>query len=186
MSVERCAPRAHPWARHAAVIIGLVLLIVALVCARELWLRNSSSIHWESWVNPIVGTIGNATYQPWMLPAGFGAFLLGVFLLGVALRPRTRTHRALAPTVVATPGASTWMRPVDIARLLSATALTVPGVSNAASHVAGRTATVSVAARIPDADLSPEVETTLTALLAELGLDVTLRVRRRSSEEAKR
>ncbi|QGU03727.1 DUF6286 domain-containing protein [Corynebacterium comes] len=180
MSADRRPPRANPWARYAAVFLGLILLAVAVVCARELWLRNSRSIHWESWVNPIVMTIGNATFQPWMLPAGLGALLLGGFLVWVAVRPRTRTHRAVASE------ASVWMRPVDIARMLSGAALAVPGVATAASHVSGRSATVSITTGFGDADLSPAVDATLTPLLADLGLDLNLRVRRRPLEEANR
>lgn len=184
MSADHRAPRADPWARHAAVLIGLILLSTAVVCGRELWLRNSSSIRWESWVDPIMTTIGDATFRPWMLPAGVGALLLGGFLVWVAFRPRTRTHRALSPG--ASSGASVWMRPVDISRMLSGAALTVPGVATAAGHVAGRNVTVSITTGASDTDPSPMVTTALTSLLADLGLELNLRVRHRPLEEATR
>jgi hypothetical protein len=179
VSAEHLPPRATPWARPAAVAIGFLLLAVAVVCAREVWLRNSRSIHWESWVGPLVETVGNTTYQLWMLPAGGGAVLLGLFLVWVACRPRTPTHLPVGR------GATVWMRRVDIARMLSATARTVPGVATAASHVNGQTATVSVTGRVPDANLSPAVAAVLGPLLGELGLDLTLRVRQNSLEEVR-
>lgn len=179
MSAEHLPPRADPWARHAAVIIGLLLLAVAVICVREVWLRNSSSIHWQSWVGPLIETVGNTTYQLWMLPAGTAAMLLGLFLVWVAFRPRTRTHLPVGQ------GTSIWMRRVDIARMLSATARTVPGVATAASHVNGRTATVSVTGRVPDANLTPAVAAVLGPLLGQLGLDLTLRVRQSAPEEVR-
>lgn len=184
MSGDRRAPRANPWARYSAVVTGLVLLAVAAVCARELWLRNSSSIRWESWVDPVMLVVAGATFQPWMLPAGAGAVLLGGFLVWVAFRPRTRTHREL--TVSGSSGASVWVRPVDIARLLSAAALRVPGVVDAAGHVTGRGATVSVTAGPAVDDPSPAVDAALTRLLADLGLDLSVRVRLRSHEGVQR
>lgn len=179
MSAEQLPPRADPWARHAAVIIGLLLLAVAVICVREVWLRNSSSIHWQSWVGPLIETVGNTTYQLWMLPTGVGAALLGMLLVWVALRPRTRTHLSVRHRT------AVWMRRVDIARMLSATARTVPGVATAASHVNGRTATVSVTGRVPDANLTPAVAAVLGPLLGQLGLDLTLRVRQSAPEEVR-
>lgn len=179
MSAEHLPPRAHPWARHAAVVIGLLLLVTAVVCVREVWLRNSRSIHWESWVEPLIEMVGNTTYQLWMLPVGVGAALLGLFLVWVAFRPRSRTHLPVGR------GTAVWMRRVDIARMLSATARTVPGVATAASHVNGRTATVSVTGRVPDANISPAVAAALGPLLGHLGLDLTLRVRQNIPEEGR-
>lgn len=179
MSAEHLPPRATPWARPAAVLIGVLLLAVSVVCVREVWLRNSRTNHWESWVEPLVETVGNTTYQLWMLPAGIVAVLLGLFLVWVAFRPRTRTHLSVGR------GAAVWMRRVDIARMLSATARTVPGVATAASRVNGRTATVSITGRSPDANLSPAVAAVLSPLLGELGLDLTLRVRQGPLQEVR-
>lgn len=179
MSAEHLPPRADPWARPAVVVTGLLLLTVAVICVREVWLRNSRSIHWESWVEPLIETVGNATYQLWMLPAGAGAVLLGLFLVWVACRPRARTHLPVGR------GAVVWMRRVDIARMLSATARGVPGVASAASHVNGRTATVSVTGRAPDANLSPAVAAVLDPLLGRLGLDLALRVRENTPGEVR-
>jgi len=169
-------PRATPLARYVAILIGLALLVVAVLCGREIWLRNSRSIDWEPWADPIFRTIGNATYQPWMLPAGVIAAVLGVLLVWSAFRPRTRTHRRVQST------APVWMRPVDVSRMLCAAARTVPGVASAASHVSGDTAHVSVTGHRED--LAPLVDVALTPLLDSLGVGLTLQVRQRPLAES--
>ncbi len=164
-------PRATPLARYVAIVIGLALLVLAVLCGREIWLRNSRSIDWTPWAAPIFHTIGNATYQTWMLPAGVVAALLGVFLVWSAFRPRTRTHRRVRST------APVWMRPVDISRMLCAAARAVPGVASATSHVSGNTAHVSVTGHREG--LAPLVDATLLPLLKSLGIDLRLQVRQR-------
>lgn len=167
MSAE---PRATPVARYVAVLIGAALLSLAVVCGRELWLRNDDDADWRSWVDPAVMTVGEATFQPWMLPAAVVAILVAVILVWIAVRPRTRTHRQVASS------AGVWMRPVDIARMLTATARTVPGVSSAHSQVSGSSATVTVATHSGRTDVTEAVPAALAPLIDDLGLDLTLRV----------
>lgn len=169
------SPRATPSTRYVAIIIGLALLATAIVCGREIWLRNSNSIHWDPWVEPIIMTIGNATYQPWMLPAGSVVGVLGALLVWAALRPRSYTHRAVRSE------ASLWMRPVDISRLLSATARRVPGVTTAATRLSGSTAYVSVTGHRDD--LAPLVDAALTDTVSALGLGLSVRVRQEETNE---
>ncbi|GAB3691827.1 DUF6286 domain-containing protein [Corynebacterium nasicanis] len=169
------APRANPWARHVAILIGVALCGVAVVCGREIWLRNSTSIDWDTWVEPVTMTIGNATFQPWMLPAGAAAVLLGLFLVWVAVRPRSLTHRAVRSE------ASLWIRPVDISRLLSATARRVPGVATARTHLSGSTAHVTVTGH--EGDLAPLVDNALSHTTTALGLGLTVRVRQVEAAE---
>ncbi|MDO5670990.1 MAG: DUF6286 domain-containing protein [Corynebacterium sp.] len=161
-----------------AILIGLILFGVAIVCGREIWLRNSRSIDWDTWVEPIFMTIGDATYEPWMLPTGIAAALLGIFLVWVALRPRIRTHRRIRAA------APVWMRPVDISRLLAAAARGVPGVSTAVAHVSGGSAVVSVTGHQPD--LAPLIDATLTPLIEDLGLNLSLKVRQRPLQEVEK
>lgn len=176
-------PKADPWARYVAVVTGLALLAAAVVCGRELWLRNSDSITWDSWVDPLVMTVGNATYQTWMLPAGVGALILGLVLLWIAVRPRTRTHQRIHAD------AAVWMRPVDIARMLTAATRSVPGVASAHSRVTRKSTSVSFTAHPGRADgeaLAGEIERTLAPQLDRLGLSPTLRIRQRTVEEVSR
>ena len=180
-------PRATPLARYVAILIGLALLVLAVICGREIWLRNSPSIHWDSWVEPIVMTIGDATYEPWMLPAGFLAIGLGALLVWSAFRPRHRTHRRIRAA------APVWMRPVDISRTLCAAARTVPGVATglawtpvggdipgvatAAGRVSGGSAQIFVTGHRED--LAPLVDAALAPVVTSLGLDLTVKVRQR-------
>lgn len=164
-------PRATPLARYVAILIGLALLVLAVICGREIWLRNSRSIHWDSWVEPIVMTIGDATYEPWMLPAGFLAIGLGALLVWSAFRPRHRTHRRIRAA------APVWMRPVDISRTLCAAARTVPGVATAAGRVSGGSAQIFVTGHRED--LAPLVDAALAPVVTSLGLDLTVKVRQR-------
>lgn len=171
-------PRARPVAHYVALLIGVALLAVAVVCARELWLRNDPDISWESWVDPLVLIIGSATYRPWMLPVGVLAATLGAVLMWIGVRPRTRTHRRLASSI------SLWTRPSDLARLISAQAHRVPGVLSARSQVTGRTVTVTVTEAGDDATLVGDIEAAVTPLLDTLGLPLTVQVRVEPHREA--
>lgn len=170
--------RAQPVARYVAVAIGLTLWVGAAVCIRELWLRNSSSNTWESWIEPILTTIGEKTYQPWMLPGGIIISTLGVIVTWLALRPRTRTHHQVASA------ASIWLRQVDIARVLTFTTRSVPGVSTAHSRVNSKTATIFFQSRDSRVTLPQEIEKAATARLKELGLAMPIRVEQQASNRA--
>lgn len=173
-------PRANPVARYLAGVIGFALFAIAAVSFRELWLRNSSSTTWDSWVEPVMTTIGEATYQPWMLPSGIFISVVGVILVWLSLRPRTRTHHQVQST------ASMWMRPVDIARLLTFTARSVPGVSSAHSRVNSTTATITYMCRDDQAVLHEDVKKAATTRLDELGLKMHLQIQQREENEGQR
>lgn len=173
-------PKAQPVARYVAMVIGLALLAVTVVCARELWLRNSPDVDWDSWVDPVVLTIGSATFEPWMLPVGILAVVLGALLMWIGVRPRTRTHRRLDSPV------PLWMRPTDIARMTSAQTRRVAGVLTAHSQVSGKTLTVTVSGGAEDTGLAARVEEKVASLLEELGLPLSLRVRVRPHPEVTR
>jgi len=64
--------------------------------------------------------------------------------------------------------ASMWMRPVDIARLSSATARRVPGVASAQTSADSKKAKVTVNGDTDDAELQGRVETAVTRCLAHL------------------
>lgn len=173
-------PRATPAARYLAGAIGFALLAIVAVAVRELWLRNSSSTTWGSWVEPVMNTIGEATYQPWMLPCGIMISVIGIIIIWLSLRPRTRTHHQVQST------ASMWMRPVDIARLLTFTARSVPGVSSAHSRVNSTTATISYTCRDNQPDLHEDVKKAAKMRLSELGFTVSLRVQQHEKNEGRR
>lgn len=178
MSVDkhRTQPLAQPTARYTAVILGLLLLGLVGVVIRELWsMRTDSDL--ESWAEPITQVIGRATYQPWMLPAGIASIVLGIILIYIAFRPRTRTHRPLAST------ASLWTRSVDIARMCTAASEKVPGVMRAYSVATNKRVTVNVHGDVKDPTLQSRVEAVVEPLVAELEHEPDLAIRIHRKED---
>ncbi|GAB2501652.1 hypothetical protein CATRI_01945 [Corynebacterium atrinae] len=166
-------PRATPLARYVAVVIGLLLIAVAVVCGRELYLRTADNAQGHSWVDPVVMTIGNATFQPWMLPVAIVALVVGVAMLWISIRPRTKTHLAIDEAT------GIWLRPVDVARYLSAAARSVPGVGSAHTRVDRSKVHVTYSAH-PGSD--PDVESAARSALNKLGLQLDLRVHQNSAQ----
>lgn len=113
-------PKASPAARTWAVILGLLLLAAGVVGVRETWLVGSGSDA-QSWVQPVLNLIATKELQTWMIWAGIASIVVGLIFLFAAVKTRRTTHMQLASDT-----ASMWMRPVDIARLSSATARRVP------------------------------------------------------------
>ncbi|WP_304324404.1 DUF6286 domain-containing protein [Corynebacterium frankenforstense] len=158
-------PRATPAARWLAVLLGLALVALGVVAGRELWLRLSDGVSWRSWLDPVLEMVAENRFQPWMTWASIIAVVVGLILIVVAFKPRARTHRRLASTT------SLWARPVDIARLTTATAKRTPGVGSASTRVSGKTVTAEVQAN-STADgvaesIRSSIESTVGPLLVE-------------------
>lgn len=167
-------PTAPPAAVPAAIAIAIALLALAAVAARELlivrgtlsgapWLRNTfewaSRLHWDTW----------------LVPVSLTALVVGVLCVLLALSPRARTH---VPTRSDAGAPTVWLRPVDIARLCSVRAGTVPGVASAHTTVDRRRATVHVVpvADGPTPDLADAVTSAVSDALSVLGGPLKLRV----------
>ncbi len=144
-------PTAAPAAVPAAVVIAIGLLGLAAVAARELLIARDV-IGGAPWLRNTFEWIGRLHWQQWLVPAAIVALAVGILCVLLALAPRTRTHVALRTT---TGAPTTWMRPVDIARMCSARAGTVPGVAVAHTTVDRRRSTVHV--RPDDAVTGPAV-----------------------------
>jgi len=151
-------PKASPAARTWAVILGLLLLAAGVVGVRETWLVGSGSDA-QSWVQPVLNLIATEELQTWMIWAGVASIVVGLIFLFAAVKTRRTTHMQLA---------SMWMRPVDIARLSSATARRVPGVASAQTSADSKKAKVTVNGDTDDAELQGRVETAVTRCLAHL------------------
>lgn len=154
-------PKASPIARTLAVILGVLLLALAGVVTREIFvvLPNQDQ---QSWITPITEFFGQDELPEWIVWAGVGAIAVGVLLLIVAFKPRERTHRAIKSD------APVWMRPVDIARISSATAQQLPGARSAHSKLAGKKLKVVVEGDANDSSLAERVEQALTTKLSYL------------------
>ena len=129
---------------------------------RATWMLGSGS-EAPSWVQPVLNLIATEELQTWMIWAGVASIVVGLIFLFAAVKTRRTTHVQLASDT-----ASMWMRPVDIARLSSATARRVPGVASAQTSADSKTAKVTVNGDTKDAELQGRVETAVTRCLAHL------------------
>lgn len=131
------SPAAAATARYVAVALALIVMFVGVVSLREAgvvlgWVGGTP------WIGTAIAALNGLRSQWWMVPAGVGALLLGLWLVFVALRPRRKT-------VVAVDAAgSVWMRPRDVARLATHAASCVPGVEVLNSAATRRKVTMYV------------------------------------------
>lgn len=159
-------PLASPAARSWAVILGVVLLALAGVAGRETWLVSAQA-NARSWIDPFIDLVAAGTLRPWMLWAGGASIALGILLVIISLKPRRHTHLR-----VVADNASVWMRPVDIARLASASARREPGVAAARTQVKKKRKSVKVDVvvngDVEDATLGERVHETIAQELSSL------------------
>ena len=142
------APAAAPW----AVLLALVVLALGVVGIRDA-LIAAGAFGGSFWTKNTAYAIDGLTARTWMLPAGIGLAVLGLWWVLAALKPRKRTEIALPGT----PGA--WMRPGDLARLVQPTVENVDGVVSASTSATRRTVTVKATTTARD---SAEVRTAVT------------------------
>jgi len=142
------APAAAPW----AVLLALVVLALGVVGIRDA-LIAAGAFGGSSWTKNTANAIDGLTAHTWMIPAGIGLAVLGLWWLLAALKPRKRTEISLSGT----PGA--WMRPGDLARLVQPTVENVEGVVSASTSATRRTVTVKATTTARD---SAEVRTAVT------------------------
>ncbi|MEY8567534.1 hypothetical protein AALF15_13335 [Corynebacteriaceae bacterium 7-707] len=117
-------PKASPLARGWTIVLGLVLLGVTAVIIRDVLILNDS-VSGRQLLPPVFTWFATVQNESWMLWAGIGCALVAAFFLLVSVRPRRRTHMAFGD------GSELYARPVDVARLSTATARRVPGVLSA-------------------------------------------------------
>ncbi|PRQ10937.1 hypothetical protein C1Y63_08720 [Corynebacterium sp. 13CS0277] len=163
-------PAASPVARYIAILIGLLLVVGGVLAIREYWLFTDSG-EGISLLKETLDHAGRASFEPWMFPTGIIGVMVGVLLLYLAVRPRTKTHRRLRGNV------HVFVRPVDVARLCTAHAEKAPGVLKAHTVATQRTVTVSVTGDPSDATLQPRLEALLQPMLGELDPAPQLKVK---------
>jgi len=146
--IPTATPAAAPW----AVLLALVVLALGVVGIRDA-LVAAGAFGGSSWTKNTANAIDGLTARTWMIPAGIGLAVLGLWWLLAALKPRKRTEISLSGT----PGA--WMRPGDLARLVQPTVENVEGVVSASTSATRRTVTVKATTTARD---SAEVRTAVT------------------------
>lgn len=152
-------PRSYSAAGLIAPLVGVLLIAAAVIAGREYAVSQG---HYNStgWIAKSVRWFAETAWQGWMVAVAIVAVVLGLWLVYIAVRPRPRTHRALARA----PGV--WTRDTDIARRLSAIALDDDNTASATTRVGRRKAKVTVHGRpAGDGDgLQERLDTALTWL----------------------
>jgi hypothetical protein len=91
-----------------------------------------------AWLPATLDALNGSSAEWWMVPAGVGVALLGLWMVVTALRPRSRK------TVAVTSATGVFLHTRDVARLASDAAEEVDGVLSAASTASRRAVTVTV------------------------------------------
>ncbi|OZC76559.1 hypothetical protein CH251_06645 [Rhodococcus sp. 06-462-5] len=116
-------PTAGPAAMPLALLFGFALIGVAFVAGRE-FLIARSHLGGSPWIAGAISWVARLHWQSWMIAAAIGAAVVGLLLVFIGVKPRTRTHSGLGASTV-------WATATDIARLCSAAAQSTRGVVDA-------------------------------------------------------
>jgi hypothetical protein len=118
-------------------IMALLLAGIGVVLLHDA-IAEADSRPGRTWLAAMIDGLDRTTAEWWMIPAGIGVSLVGVWLIVTALRPRSRKMLAL------TSQTGVFLRTRDVARLASAAADDVDGVLTASTVASRRTVTVTV------------------------------------------
>ncbi|MFD1814895.1 DUF6286 domain-containing protein [Rhodococcus gannanensis] len=167
-------PLARPDAAIVAVVVAVLLIALGMVAGRE-FLIEQDVIAPAAWVRNSVNWLADLHSQTWMVPAAVAAGVIGLVVLCLALMPRTRTH------VPAGDGGTgvVWLRPTDVARMCSARAGAVGGVTGVHTTVDRKRATVYVtpSGEVASDALAQQVRDAVEPSLAAVTSPTELRVR---------
>jgi hypothetical protein len=159
------------------VVIAVALLGLSVVAGQE-FLTDRRVLGGPRLLARTAEWIGRLHWQVWMAPAAGTALAVGVLLIGLALKPRARTHFRSAGEP------ALWLRATDIARACTAAAHQLEGVARAHTVVARRTARVRIVANTPDTGkLADAARDAIDNVLREMEVArrVRVSVERRSS-----
>lgn len=115
----------QPVAAPAAGIVGAILslgLIAAGVVGVHDAFVGAGWLDGQMWTKTAAEWVDGLTFAHWMIPAGIGAIIVGLWWLVTALKPRRKTA---IPVDART---SVWIPPADVARICSVATEAVPGV----------------------------------------------------------
>ncbi|WKD60328.1 hypothetical protein CCICO_01370 [Corynebacterium ciconiae DSM 44920] len=164
--------KAQPAARGVAIFIGLLLIAAGVCAGRELWVLLSDT-NQTSWIEPVLSYLRDVDqWATWMFAAAGACAAIALILLFIVIKPRPTTHLEYnyGDTTLR-------IRRVDFARLLTATALGVPGVRAAESTVRKRKAAVQVQTDFADQaaldKLRAEEEKHVNAIASSMNLKIT-------------
>ena len=171
-------PAHAPRARWMTIIVGVLLLVIAAVAARALYVHYTRPAGWEPWLNELLDVF-RAPDPLWVLVGGVFAILLGIGGLIAAVLPRNKPYRQLSGT-----GSSIWVRRVDVARYSTATAKRFPGVVSASTLAKKKSVIVTAQVINPDDALRYALHRELTETLSAIfGEELSIRVQLQDSSE---
>ncbi len=164
-------PVAAPAAAVIGVLLALVVIAVGAVALREM-LLGANAIAGPDWVTATARWVDGLQPATWLLPAGVGVVLVGLWWVWAAVKPRRRTEVALDG------GAGVWMRAGDISRAAHATADSVAGTTTASARTSRRRVTVTITATQAEADgLRGQVAEAVAERLAPLERTLSVKVK---------
>lgn len=170
-------PAQPPRARSVGLGVGVALLLLAGAAIRELIFCYAAPTGWDSWTLQLLAQARALPDSGWFW-GGLGVFLLGLWLIVAAFRPRLKLYTPLAAD------AAVWVRRVDLARYATATATTLPGVLAASTLVTRRRIVVTATVAAPDEPTRERLHHELAQSLAPLlPTPLELRVMLRHDEE---
>lgn len=130
-----------PKARATSTAIGILaaLLVLALgVVGLQEWLSGIGWVDEDGWVSRVIATLDEQRPEAWMIVVAVPAALIGVWLVLVALKPRSRTH------LPAPGGLDLWATPAALAAIAQNAADRQPGVVSAIARPGRRRIDVEV------------------------------------------
>lgn len=123
-------------------VLALLLVLVGLVLLRDAFFAPPGATGWpgdqQSWLATATTAVDGVGRAPWVVAAGAVLVLVGLSLVVVSLRRRTRTVLAL------TGSSGAYLLPVDAARRARAAADAVDGVLGASASATRRRVVVEV------------------------------------------
>lgn len=169
-------PTASPAALFVALVLAVALLGVAFVVGRE-FLISRETIVGAPWIRNAVDWIAELHWATWMIPAAAGALVVGLILVAIGLKPRTKTHTGASTPTSSTP--MVWLRPTDVARLCSDHAGDVPGAASARTTVTKKRVTIDVqhVGKVDEAAMTESVREAVSPTLAVLADTRKTRIR---------
>ncbi len=151
-------------------LMAIILIGIGVVLLHDTIARTDSRPG-RTWTAALADGLDRVTAEWWMIPAGVGIALLGVWLIITALRPRSRK------TLPVTSQTGVFLHTRDIARLASAAADDVDGVLSTSTVASRRKIVITVESdRDGVADVVRDTVTQRLSLIATLP-KITVRVR---------
>lgn len=123
------APAQSPRVRVLSIVVGLLLVGLAVIAARDAFIHFRAPTGWEP-ILPGLPEKLTGLSPMWAGILGVAAVIIGLIFLVASVKPRSQRFRRLPHT-----DASIWARPVDIARFTTSAAKRQPGVLSASTLV---------------------------------------------------